>query len=201
MQDTTDDIAATVVAVKRTLIHPKSIDTYIMPQALQNNVALVELSTKLNFSSFIRPVCLPSPSADPDEHSGQLVTIAWWGAPDNQADNFGVRMESTLLEIYSNAACNKIYTSDEEDEAFLSSEMMCAGLHRPHNGPCNGDSGSPLVKWAPDLANSAAHYFLYGILVGGIGGCDNAQFPSVFTRISEQGILRFIADKTVGYYN
>lgn len=61
-----------VKTVSRIFIHPEYVETgYI------NDIALLQLATPVQFSDYIRPVCLPASHQLPPD--GSLCTVVGWG--------------------------------------------------------------------------------------------------------------------------
>ena len=55
-------------------------------------------------------------------------------------------------------------------------------------GSCKGDSGGPLLK----MNDAYTGYIQIGIVHGGISGCGNKQYPSIYARIEDPEIHEFI---------
>lgn len=52
------------------------------PQSFAHDIALVRLARDVQFTSFIKPICLPRTAADSGLQAGNNVTVAGWGHTD-----------------------------------------------------------------------------------------------------------------------
>lgn len=52
------------------------------PNTFANDIALVRLAEDVQFSGFIKPICLPRSAADSGLVAGNNVTVAGWGHTD-----------------------------------------------------------------------------------------------------------------------
>nr|XP_004556509.1 trypsin I-P1 [Maylandia zebra] len=136
-----------------------------------NDIALLRLSSTVDFTDYIRPVCLAEEgSVFPAETT---TWVTGWG---NIRDGVSLPSPGTLQEvsipIVSNTDCNDAYNGR------ITSNMMCAGVTRGGKDSCQGDSGGPLV-----VKNSSV-WVQAGVVSFGIG-CAQPNFPGVYTRVSQ----------------
>ncbi|XP_072225554.1 trypsin-like isoform X2 [Leuresthes tenuis] len=136
----------------------------------ENDIALLELSSPVEFTNHIRPVCLAEgESFFPD---GLSCWITGWGDPLTGAFlPFPQRLQAVNVPIVSNIECNAAYGS-------ITTSMMCAGPNVRGKGFCEKDFGGPLVtlndtRWVQAGVVSFAE------------GCGYPKFPGVYTRVSE----------------
>uniref|UniRef100_A0A672GN17 Trypsin-like n=1 Tax=Salarias fasciatus TaxID=181472 RepID=A0A672GN17_SALFA len=135
-----------------------------------NDIALVQLSSAVTFTDYIRPVCLAG--AGSEFGAGVIAWVTGWGTMD-----VGKPLESpgTLQEvdvpIVSNADCDDAY-------GLITSNMICAGLYEGGKDSCQGDSGGPLV------VKNGSQWIECGVVSFG-KGCAEARFPGVYARVSE----------------
>ncbi|XP_066497916.1 prostasin-like [Hoplias malabaricus] len=154
-------------SVTRVIIHP-SYSSFING----NDIALLQLSSSVTFTPFIRPVCLAATGST--FFNGTLTWVTGWGNID-----FGVNLPSpkTLqqvqLTIIGNRQCNCLY-----GDVTITNNMTCAGLLAGGKGSCQGDSGGPLVSKQGGIWVQA------GIVSFGVK-CALPNFPTVYTRVSE----------------
>ncbi len=66
---------------------------------------------------------------------------------------------------------------------------MCAGVDFGVQGPCDGDSGDPLMYKDDD----SGKYIQIATVRGGIGQCGDADYPGIFVRLDHPLIWNFIA--------
>ncbi|XP_064180643.1 polyserase-2-like [Anguilla rostrata] len=140
-------------------------------QSSDNDIALLRLASPVNFTNYIRPICLAASAST--FHSDTSSWVTGWGAI-----NEGVVLPSpqTLQEVevpvVGNKQCTCLY-----GEGQITENMMCAGLSTGGKDSCQGDSGGPMVS----KQNSV--WVQSGIVSFGIG-CARPKFPGVYTRVS-----------------
>ncbi|XP_049961612.1 serine protease persephone-like [Schistocerca serialis cubense] len=135
-----------------------------------NDIALLRLDRRVEFSDAVFPACLNTQDGDPPS-----FTAAGWGAT-NAA---GTRLSSVLLKttIYPRALsqCQNAYK--DRFPQGMDSSVICAGDPQGKTDTCDGDSGSPLVT------GSSAPYTAVGVTSVGPRPCGGA-LPGVYTRVS-----------------
>lgn len=133
---------------------------------IDNDIALLILTDALEYGPTIQPIQLPFQGFAPSP--GSAAIVSGWGltsAGGSQSD----QLKFVVIPMVADAICqNKM-------DQMNPSTMICAGGDTStFTGPCNMDSGGPLV--VSDI--------LQGIVSWGYG-CNNAESPSVFARVSE----------------
>lgn len=151
---------------------------------MDNDIALLELSTSITYSTAVSPVCLPGVESDPSSGT-QVITTGWGetsaygkveGSPVVRAvPNRAVSrlLRQVKLNIVSRTNCN---ARDYYNGQILNS-MVCAGI--TGKDACQGDSGGPLVA-----KNAAGTYELVGVVSWG-EGCGAVKRPGVFSRVGK----------------
>ncbi|KAF5903776.1 mast cell tryptase-like, partial [Clarias magur] len=107
------------------IIHPDYNSTTI-----NNDIALVQLSSSVTFNAYVLPVCL---AATNSSFSGGInVWITGWG---RIATNVDLAAPQTLQEVQvptvSNTACASVYGD------LITNNMICAGVAAGGKGACN----------------------------------------------------------------
>nr|XP_006821214.1 PREDICTED: limulus clotting factor C-like [Saccoglossus kowalevskii] len=170
------------------------------PVTFDNDIALLHVSEPVQFSEYVRPVCLPPtdlittsefgmefedeiPRPPPDE----MAIILGWGLTSNG----GSRADS-LLEAYvpivEQEICRDVYAPNGWD---ITASMLCAGYEEGGRDACRGDSGGPLLFEDPNTLQ----YFVYGLVSWGRPGeCASPDSYGVYARVS--GHLYWIKDET-----
>ncbi|CAN9509078.1 unnamed protein product [Ophioblennius macclurei] len=149
---------------------------YDQPHA-GKDVALVRLSSPLQWSDHVRPVCLPSSgilfSAD------MTCYVTGWG---HIRENVPLPGAGTLQEvqvpIISQSLCQAMYQTDPSEQVDILDDMICAGYQEGGRDSCQGDSGGPLVC---RMVNGT--WVQAGVVSFGLG-CANRNKPGVYARLT-----------------
>ncbi|KAG7504788.1 transmembrane protease serine 9-like [Solea senegalensis] len=153
--------------VAHIIIHP-SFDS----SSNNNDIALLKLSSPVNFTNYILPVCLAA--SDSTFHNGTDAWVTGWG---NKALGEPLPSPQNLTEVQvpvvGNRQCQCSY-----GRSSISENMMCAGPQAGGKGPCHGDGGGPLVS------KQNGTWIQAGITSFGLG-CALPNFPAVYTRVSQ----------------
>ncbi|XP_038565973.1 chymotrypsinogen B-like [Micropterus salmoides] len=135
-----------------------------------NDIALLQLSSPVAFSNYIRPVCL---AADGSVFkAGRNCWVTGWGDIRFEVPlPFPEKLQQVSVPIVSYKDCNDVY-------GIITSNMMCAGQPQGGKDSCQGDSGGPMVR------KTGAQWVQGGVVSFGYG-CALPQTPGVYTRVSE----------------
>ncbi|XP_037929671.1 serine protease filzig-like [Teleopsis dalmanni] len=152
--------------VKRVIVH-RQYD----PATFENDLALLELESAVQFDTHIVPICMPSDQAD---FTGRMATVTGWGRL-----KYGGGVPSVLQEvqvpIIENSVCQEMFHTAGHNKKILSS-FLCAGYANGQKDSCEGDSGGPLV-----LQRQDGRYELAGTVSHGIK-CAAPYLPGVYMR-------------------
>ncbi|XP_067630336.1 serine protease filzig isoform X2 [Eurosta solidaginis] len=152
--------------VKRVIVH-RQYD----PATFENDLALLELDSQVQFDTHIVPICMPNDHAD---FTGRMATVTGWGRL-----KYGGGVPSVLQEvqvpIIENSVCQEMFHTAGHNKKILSS-FLCAGYANGQKDSCEGDSGGPLVLPRPD-----GRYELAGTVSHGIK-CAAPYLPGVYMR-------------------
>ncbi|XP_070779978.1 chymotrypsin-like protease CTRL-1 [Enoplosus armatus] len=152
-------------SVTRVIRHPDYDDT---PN--NNDIALLLLSSAVQFTDYIRPVCLAAEGSV--FNAGTTCWVTGWGTIQSGVPlPFPQRLQEVSVPVVSNSQCNAAYGS-------ITSNMVCAGLSEGGKDSCQGDSGGPLVS------KSGSRWVQGGVVSFG-RGCAVADFPGVYARVSQ----------------
>ncbi|KAK2848575.1 hypothetical protein Q5P01_008409 [Channa striata] len=139
------------------------------PNTMNNDIALLKLSSTVTFTNYIMPVCLAASNST--FHSSTSVWITGWG--ETEDGNLSNNLREAEVPVVGNRQCNCDYGFDS-----ITENMMCAGLRAGGKDTCQGDSGGPMVSKQNGLWVQA------GITSFG-AGCALPELPGVYTRVSQ----------------
>ncbi|XP_039541726.1 trypsin isoform X4 [Pimephales promelas] len=140
------------------------------PTTQNNDIALLQLSSSVTFSAYIRPVCLAA--ADSVFAAGTESWVSGWGKLNSGDTSIPNTLQEVQIPIVSNIVCNAAYRGS------ITSNMLCAGVNEGGKDSCQGDSGGPLVS------KNGSQWIQSGIVSFG-QGCALPNFPGVYARVSE----------------
>ncbi|XP_067379615.1 transmembrane protease serine 9-like [Channa argus] len=141
------------------------------PSTGENDIALLKLSSPVNFTTYLFPVCLAASGST--FYNGTNAWVTGWGDIGNGVflpAPFNLR--EVEVPVVGNRQCNCGY-----EVGSITDNMMCAGFSAGGKGPCEGDDGGPLVT------KQNGRWILGGI-VSSANGCSNTKLPGIYTRVS-----------------
>ncbi|KAI4502445.1 hypothetical protein M0802_002357, partial [Mischocyttarus mexicanus] len=141
------------------------------PATFENDLALLELESPVQFDSHIVPICMPDENVD---FTGRMATVTGWG---RLKYNGGVPsvLQEVQVPIMENSVCQEMFQTAGHSKLILES-FMCAGYANGQKDSCEGDSGGPLVMERPD-----GRWMLVGTVSHGIK-CAAPYLPGVYMR-------------------
>ncbi|KAL6261492.1 hypothetical protein P5V15_006581 [Pogonomyrmex californicus] len=141
------------------------------PATFENDLALLELESPVQFDEHIVPICMPDDGID---FTGRMATVTGWG---RLKYNGGVPsvLQEVQVPIMENSVCQEMFQTGGHSKLILDS-FLCAGYANGQKDSCEGDSGGPLVMERPD-----GRWFLVGTVSHGIK-CAAPYLPGVYMR-------------------
>ncbi|XP_074060713.1 transmembrane protease serine 9 [Macrotis lagotis] len=136
---------------------------------LDYDVALLELSAPVKYTSVIKPICLPDHSHLFTE--GTKCFITGWGSI-REGGLMARHLQKAVVNIIGEESCRKFYPIQ------ISNRMLCAGFAQGGVDSCSGDAGGPLACKEP-----AGRWFLAGVTSWGYG-CARPYFPGVYSKVT-----------------
>ncbi|CAG9823853.1 unnamed protein product [Phaedon cochleariae] len=141
---------------------------------LENDIALMKLSSPVRFNRYVRPICLPSEATAgrnfmEGPSPGTICTTVGWGATIEHGSDPDHMRE---VEVPITKQCKH-----PDDKG---GDEICAGLSEGGKDACQGDSGGPLMCRNP---NDPSQWHLAGIVSHG-EGCARPDEPGVYTKVS-----------------
>ncbi|KAJ4948998.1 hypothetical protein JOQ06_020518 [Pogonophryne albipinna] len=104
---------------------------------IDNDMALLKLSSPVNFTDYIQPVCLAS--ANSTFYTGVSSWVVGFGANSSGGSNADTLQELRVPVVGNNeCTCDHPYYN-------RSDKMICAGFRSGGKGLCWGDSGGPMM--------------------------------------------------------
>ncbi|XP_026994987.2 chymotrypsinogen A-like [Tachysurus fulvidraco] len=160
-------VMKTINAIKLIIHEGYNDDTLV------NDIALVQLSSSVQFNDYFRPVCLAaSTSSFP---TGTNVWATGWGRISNINSQLAQKLQEVKLQIVSNSDCAQKYS-----QFIITDGMMCAISPVSGQDTCQGDSGGPLeVKFNGSWIQGGIVSFTSA------RGCASPSIPSGYTRVSQ----------------
>nr|KAF6402181.1 serine protease 48 [Rousettus aegyptiacus] len=125
--------------VSKIIIHP-------MFQDSTADIALLKLLSRVTFTPFILPICLPSITKQltiPDS-----CWVTGWGNKNGGDNNYHSTLQEVEVPIINRQACERLYNPISsimpESEPVIGEDMICAGDTYKMKDSCKGDSGGPM---------------------------------------------------------
>ncbi|KAM9330530.1 transmembrane protease serine 11D-like [Gastrophryne carolinensis] len=137
----------------------------------ENDIALLELSSPVNFTSNVRTICLPK--ASDNFRDGSSCYVTGWGALETAGISSPV-LQQAEVKIINTDLCR----SPQMYGHIILPPMLCAGYVEGGIDACQGDSGGPLAT--TQMQN---RWSLIGIVSFG-EECGLANKPGVYTKIT-----------------
>ncbi|XP_065114953.1 serine protease 27-like [Paramisgurnus dabryanus] len=157
--------------INRTVINVIKHPDY-NPNTNDNDIALFQLSSSVNFTDYIRPVCLAAAGSVFDKGLSSWVT--GWGYTNN--GTLPNILQEVEIPIVSNKNCSIAYNGSG---VTITDNMLCAGqLNDVFKGTCLFDFGGPLVS------KQGSQWIQNGIMIMTYA-CYTKNIPGVFTRVSQ----------------
>ncbi|GAB1289716.1 Atrial natriuretic peptide-converting enzyme [Apodemus speciosus] len=150
--------------VKNILLHPRYSRAVV-----DYDISVVELSEDINETSYVRPVCLPSPEEflEPDTY----CYITGWGHMGNKMP---FKLQEGEVRIIPLEQCQSYF-----DMKTITNRMICAGYESGTVDSCMGDSGGPLVCERP-----GGQWTLFGLTSWGSVCFSKVLGPGVYSNVS-----------------
>ncbi|XP_041630338.1 brain-specific serine protease 4-like [Drosophila kikkawai] len=140
------------------------------------DLALLQLTNQVQFTDYIKPICLWNDNYLLDLPSGHKSYVAGWG--EDEHGNKNTRLaKMTSTDIITQTECRGNLTF--ENVRFVTSNTICASNAKA-SGPCSGDSGGGLMLEEQDI------WMLRGVVSSGqrtSKGCDLTK-PVIYTDVA-----------------
>ncbi|KAL0266284.1 UNVERIFIED_CONTAM: hypothetical protein PYX00_008876 [Menopon gallinae] len=164
--------------VARVNVHPNYNTT-----DFRSDIAVLTLSTKVEFTDFIRPVCMwDSRNTRIEDIVGLQGTVVGWGFDTTK--QLTEELKQAQMPVVSYDQC--LWSYPEFFPRFTSNTTYCAGF-KNGTSVCNGDSGGGM--FFPIKSNREVQWFFRGLVslsaaVKGARICDTQHYV-VFTDVAK----------------
>ncbi|XP_072585425.1 LOW QUALITY PROTEIN: suppressor of tumorigenicity 14 protein [Vulpes vulpes] len=152
------------LGLKRIISHP-----YFNDFTFDYDIALLELEKPAEYSSTVRPICLPETS-----HSfpaGKAIWVTGWGHTQ-EGGSGALVLQKGEIRVINQTTCESLLPQQ------ITPRMMCVGYLSGGVDACQGDSGGPLSSVEAD-----GRIFQAGVVSWG-DGCAQRDKPGVYTRLA-----------------
>ncbi|XP_047450852.1 transmembrane protease serine 13a [Mugil cephalus] len=136
-----------------------------------NDVALLVLTSPVQFNDKVQPVCLPA-----FNQRFPPGTRCWTSGFGTTEAGSGI-VSRDLMEVSVDIIDRRVCNSRDVYGGAVTKNMICAGDLQGGKDSCQGDSGGPLVCKGESL------WYLVGITSWG-SGCGEVNRPGVYTQVS-----------------
>ncbi|PWA16696.1 hypothetical protein CCH79_00017458 [Gambusia affinis] len=153
-----------------------------------NDIALLRLSSPVQFTDYIRPVCLAASGSRFNNGTDSWVT--GWGYV---GEGVPLRPPKTLQEV-TVPVIGRRQCSCSYGNGVITDNMICSGVLSGGKDACQGDSGGPMVS------KQDSRWIQSGVVSFG-RGCARPNLPGVYTRVSryQSWINSVIRDDKPGF--
>ena len=135
-------------------------------QNVNNDIALLRLSSEVVFNDNVVPACLPT---DPNNlYVGQQAVVSGWGTTSSGGSTSNLLKETTVKIVANSDSTCTPYGN-------IGNTRMCA--YAAGTDSCQGDSGGPLV------VKEDGRYTVVGVVSYG-HGCATANTAGVYARVN-----------------
>ena len=146
---------------------------------MDNDVAILKLSTPLTMGKDVQAICLPSAGFNPAV--GSTCIVSGWGLMKEGGPFLPTNLQYVAVPVISQATCKAKYLVPHKPGAApigITDNMICAGLTAGGKDSCQADSGGPFVC----MENGKP--VITGIVSFGIG-CARAEYPGVYAKVTK----------------
>lgn len=105
-----------------------------------NDIAILNLNEDVEYSNYVRPVCLWEAADGIQDVVGQNGYVVGWGY--NEDEQLNTELKQATMPIVSTEKCAR--SDPQFFSEYVSEKAFCAGSLNG-TGPCKGDSGGGLV--------------------------------------------------------
>ncbi|KAL4704913.1 hypothetical protein ACJJTC_005701 [Scirpophaga incertulas] len=180
VKDYTD--GAISVPVEQIIVHPG----YDRVKKV-NDIALLRLKHMVNYTDFIRPICLPASDISlRREFASMTASVAGWGRVNSTVAQSRFK-QHVQLPLVTLEECRRLYEQNVRDPATVTTEQVCAGGEAGKDS-CKGDSGGPLMMRAARGPGGMPVAELVGVINYGSKFCGQRGVPAVHASVFHHAV-------------
>ncbi|KAJ9594346.1 hypothetical protein L9F63_014222 [Diploptera punctata] len=169
---TNDDTEIQDIAIKEVIVHPD-----FKTPAKYNDIALIRLENKAEFTEFVRPACLHVDMGIKDKRG----IATGFGITDYDKSTRSNHLQKVTLDFISPDECSKYFTNGgAQVPEGIKDTQVCSGVLSGGKDTCQGDSGGPLQVV---LEKPYCMYSIVGLTSFG-KFCGYKNSPAIYTRVS-----------------
>ena len=142
------------------------------PQTFKNDIMLIKLCCRVDFSNYIRKACLAQSGDEVYYRPGAACFVAGWGGTVQKIGDAIVSLKPSTSLKQAGVPIADINTCKESTLETVADTTFCAGDGTGTTGACRGDSGGPLFCKRKDSDS----YVVTGIVSWGIGCGQPGQY-------------------------
>lgn len=148
-------------------------------KTLENDIAIIKLQRSINFTEYIRAICLPFDGiSDRSIPAGGKLTVSGWGKTDSDSIGGSLKLMYTVVNVWDNLKCN---SSVPPKIRPIRESQICANGKKKQDS-CKGDSGGPLVN--STVIGQDYRTFQVGIVsFSSASICGNVELPTIYTKV------------------
>lgn len=136
---------------------------------MNNDIALIRLSKKVEYTEYIKPICVPWKAIN--SSPGDTVIVAGWG--QTLSENRSSVKEKTKIYIANKSYCVSLY---KNNNITITEKQLCAGGN-DFEDACYGDIGGALMVYRE------RKWYVEGITSFGYA-CRSVGWPGIYTRVN-----------------
>ncbi|KAF3837359.1 hypothetical protein F7725_004823 [Dissostichus mawsoni] len=155
-------------AIDKIIVHPLYNVFNDFNEDNNNDMALLKLSSPVNFTDYIQPVCLAS--ANSTFYTGVSSWVVGFGATSSGGPDADT-LQEVRVPVVGNHECKCAYP-------YITDNIICAGFRAGGKDSCQEDSGGPM------MIKKGSVWVQSGVVSFG-KGCTLPNVPGVYVRVSQ----------------
>lgn len=149
-------------------------------KTLENDIAIIRVQKSINFTEYIRPICLSFDSTISDRSvppNAKLI-VSGWGKTDSANVGGSSKLMFTTVLVWDHLKCN---SSVPPRIRPIRESQICANGKQKQDS-CKGDSGGPLVN-STLIGNDYRTYQIGIVSFASALICGNVELPTIYTKV------------------